>query len=147
MGQIRKGDDTVGHPHRAQILQFELFELTLLLKLDKQLSIEQFEAAVSQSTVPSPPLLQMRMMTTLCLKDVIRIIRQLVIIIQIILVMIITTNIMIMIIIIIIIVMIVILLLLVMRDARRGRRAAPNISNVVYCYVTFSLTFCIRKYK
>ena len=29
-----RGDDTVGNPHRAQISQFELFELTLLLKLD-----------------------------------------------------------------------------------------------------------------
>ena len=26
------GDDTVGNPHRAQIYQLELFELTLLLK-------------------------------------------------------------------------------------------------------------------
>ena len=44
---IRKGDDTVGNPHRAQVPQFELFELILLLK---------FEATSSQSTVPSPPL-------------------------------------------------------------------------------------------
>ena len=51
-----RGDDTVGNPHRAQIWQFELFELVLLLKLDKQLPIERFEATVSQSTVPSPPL-------------------------------------------------------------------------------------------
>ena len=29
---IRKWDDTVGNPHRAQIVQFELFELILLLK-------------------------------------------------------------------------------------------------------------------
>ena len=41
---IGSGDDTVGNPHRAQIVQFELFELILLLKLDKQLSVEQFEA-------------------------------------------------------------------------------------------------------
>ena len=41
---------------RAQISQFELFELILLLKLDKQFPVEQFEAAMSQSTVPSPPL-------------------------------------------------------------------------------------------
>ena len=53
---ILKGDDTVGNPHRAQTYQFELFELCLLLKLDKQLPVEQFEASVSQSTVPSPPL-------------------------------------------------------------------------------------------
>ena len=30
-----RGDDTVGNPHRAQISRFELFELILLLKLDK----------------------------------------------------------------------------------------------------------------
>ena len=40
------GDDTVGNPHRARISQFELFELILLLKLDKQLSIEEFEPTV-----------------------------------------------------------------------------------------------------
>ena len=34
-------------------LQFEFFELILLLKLDKQFPVEQFEATVSQSTVPS----------------------------------------------------------------------------------------------
>ena len=28
------GNDTVGNPHRAQISQFELFELILLLKLE-----------------------------------------------------------------------------------------------------------------
>ena len=36
--------------------QFELFEFILLLKLDKQLPVEQFEATVSQSAVPSPPI-------------------------------------------------------------------------------------------
>ena len=51
-----RGDDAVGNPQRAQIVQFELFELTLSLKLDRQLSIEQFEATVCQSAVPSPPL-------------------------------------------------------------------------------------------
>ena len=47
----------VGNPHRAQISQFELFALMmclLLVKLDKQFPVEQFEAAVSQSTVPAP---------------------------------------------------------------------------------------------
>ena len=34
--------------------KFELFDLILLLKLDKQFPVEQFEATVSQSTVPSP---------------------------------------------------------------------------------------------
>ena len=41
---IGRGDDTVGNPHRAQISQFELFELVLLLKLDKRFPVEQFEA-------------------------------------------------------------------------------------------------------
>ena len=50
-----RGEDTVGNPHRAQIYQFELFELILLLKLDKRFSIEQFEPRASQSTVPCPP--------------------------------------------------------------------------------------------
>ena len=52
--QIGRGDDTVGNPHRAQLSQ--LFELVLLLEVDEQSSIEQFEAAVSRSTVPSPSL-------------------------------------------------------------------------------------------
>ena len=52
-----RGDDEVGIPHRAQIYRFELFELLLLLKLDKEFPVEQFEATVSsQSTLPSPPL-------------------------------------------------------------------------------------------
>ena len=38
-----------------RISQFVLFELILLLKLDKQLSVERFEAAASQLAVPSPP--------------------------------------------------------------------------------------------
>ena len=54
-----RGDDTVGNPHRAQISQFELFELILSLKLDKRLPVEQSEATVSQSTV-LPPLLHKR---------------------------------------------------------------------------------------
>ena len=48
------GDDTVGHPHRSQNCQFELFELIISLKLDNKFSIEQFEPTVSQSTVSSP---------------------------------------------------------------------------------------------
>ena len=52
---LGRGDDTVGNPHRAQISQLELFELSFrLLELDKHKSIERFEATVSQSTVPSP---------------------------------------------------------------------------------------------
>ena len=47
------GDETLGNPHRAQMSQFELFELILLLKLAKQFPAEQFEATVSQnSTLP-----------------------------------------------------------------------------------------------
>ena len=53
---VGRGDDTVGNPHRAQIVQFELFDFILLLKLDKQFPVEQFEAAASQSTAPSLPL-------------------------------------------------------------------------------------------
>ena len=53
---LGRGDDTCGNPHRAQISQFELFELLLSLKLDNQFSIERFEAAASRSAVPSPPL-------------------------------------------------------------------------------------------
>ena len=51
----RKGDDAVGNPRRAQFSQFELFELKfisysclsfiLLLKLDKRIPIERFEAS------------------------------------------------------------------------------------------------------
>ena len=51
---LGREDDTDGNPHRARIVRFELFELVLLLKLDKQFPVEQFEATVSQSTVPSP---------------------------------------------------------------------------------------------
>ena len=53
---IGRGDDTVGSPRRAQISHFELFELILLLKLDKRFPVERIEATASQSTVPSPPL-------------------------------------------------------------------------------------------
>ena len=40
---------------RAQMCKFEFFEM-LLLKLEKQLPVEQFEATASQSTLPSPSL-------------------------------------------------------------------------------------------
>ena len=56
VAQVERGDDAVGSPHRAQISQFELFELILLLKSDKRFLVEQCEATVSQSTAPSPPL-------------------------------------------------------------------------------------------
>ena len=52
---LGRGDDRVANPHRAQIAQFELFELFGLVKLDKQLYIEQFELTVSQSAVLSTP--------------------------------------------------------------------------------------------
>ena len=61
---LGRGDDALGNPHRAQLSHFELFERILLLKLDKQLLVEQFEATVSQSTVPSPPLLSMNRVST-----------------------------------------------------------------------------------
>ena len=54
--RIGRGDDTAGNLHRAQISRFELFELILLLNLDRRFPVEQFEATVSQSTVLSPPL-------------------------------------------------------------------------------------------
>ena len=47
--------DAVGNPHRAQISRFDLVEL-ILLKLDRRFPVEPFEATVSQSTVPCPPL-------------------------------------------------------------------------------------------
>ena len=53
--EVGRGDDAVGNPHRALISQFEFFELMLLLKLETQFPAEQFETAVSRSTVPSPP--------------------------------------------------------------------------------------------
>ena len=53
---LGRGENTVGNPRRARISQFELFELILLLKLNRQLSVERFEARVSRSTVPSPTL-------------------------------------------------------------------------------------------
>ena len=53
---LRKGAGTVENPPRAQIVQFELFELIPLLKSDEQFSTDRFEPTVSRSTVPSPPL-------------------------------------------------------------------------------------------
>ena len=47
------GDAAVGNPHRAQLVQFELFELIVLLKSDSKFPVQQFEATASQSTVPS----------------------------------------------------------------------------------------------
>ena len=64
MQSIRRGDDVVGNPHRAQISQSELFELTLVSKVSKQFPVERFEATVSQSTVPSPPQARHSLMVT-----------------------------------------------------------------------------------
>ena len=55
-----KGDDTVGNPSlrafRAQLCQFEFFELILLLlKFNKQLPVEQFGATVSYLSQRYPP--------------------------------------------------------------------------------------------
>ena len=49
---IRMGDDTVGKPHRPQIYQFELFELILLSRLDKQSSSDSREQYLSQQCPP-----------------------------------------------------------------------------------------------
>ena len=65
-GAFGRGDDTVGNPHRAQISKFEFFELVLFLKLNKGFPVEQFEATVSQSTVPSPPLRPTRCTSSSC---------------------------------------------------------------------------------
>ena len=51
-----RADDTVGNPHRAQTYEFDFFELILLFNLDKRFPVVRFEATLSQSTVPSPPL-------------------------------------------------------------------------------------------
>ena len=53
-GKLGRGDDTVGNPHRAQFVQFELFELILLWTSDEKFPVDRFEATVSQSTVTSP---------------------------------------------------------------------------------------------
>jgi hypothetical protein len=46
-----RGDDAVGSPHRAHNSSIVFFELILLLKLDRNFPVKQFEATVSQSTV------------------------------------------------------------------------------------------------
>ena len=51
MYDMKRGDDTVGDPHRARTSQFEFIELVLLSKVDKQFPVEQFEAIVSKSSV------------------------------------------------------------------------------------------------
>ena len=53
---VRQGGWYGWQPSSSSKSWFELFELILLLNLDKQLPVERFEAAVPQSTVPSPPL-------------------------------------------------------------------------------------------
>ena len=57
-GSCQEGGGGYGwKPHRAQIDQFELFELLLILKLDNVLFMGRFEPTVSRSTVSSPPLI------------------------------------------------------------------------------------------
>ena len=53
-------DNAVANPRRAQSYKFELFELVLLLRLGKRFPVEPFEASVSRSTAPSPPLTPVR---------------------------------------------------------------------------------------
>ena len=55
MTAIGRGDDTVGNPHRTQFVQYMLFELLLLLELDKRFSIKQFEPTVSQAYQSAVP--------------------------------------------------------------------------------------------
>ena len=79
---VGRGDDSVGKPSssshlsirvfRAQFSLLELFELVLLLKLDQQFPVEQFEATVSRSTVSSPPLLRRRLRRALTRRGVAR---------------------------------------------------------------------------
>ena len=60
---IGRGDDSVGNPYRAQISQFELLEHYPFVYWDwtngslssNSRQVDRFEAAVSQSAVPSPP--------------------------------------------------------------------------------------------
>ena len=47
-----RGDDAVGSPRRAQISQFDLFKLVLLLRLDKQIPVESNIILIN---TPSPP--------------------------------------------------------------------------------------------
>ena len=54
---LGRGDDTVGNPRRARISRFEPLELIISLKLDKWFPVQQLEATVSQSRVPSSPLM------------------------------------------------------------------------------------------
>ena len=54
-GLFGRGDDTVGNPHRAQISQFEVFELNLVWKLDKQFPVEQLEATSISVNSTLPP--------------------------------------------------------------------------------------------
>ena len=50
----RKGDDTVGSSHRAQIFNSSFSSFILLFELAKRFPVEGFEAMPSQSTVPPP---------------------------------------------------------------------------------------------
>ena len=58
LAKVGSGDDTIGNPRRAQISQFELFELIFLLKLDSSLSSDSRQQHLSQQY--PPPLLQGR---------------------------------------------------------------------------------------
>ena len=63
---LGRGDDPVGNPHRAQMSQLELFELPIFLKVDQLFPVERFEATVSQSREPSPPLINTAWQWVLC---------------------------------------------------------------------------------
>ena len=54
--RFRGGDDTVGNPHRAQISQFELFELILFLTLTSDSLSRAIRAdSVSVNGILPPP--------------------------------------------------------------------------------------------
>ena len=54
--EFGRGDDTVGNPHRAQISQFELFELVLLLELDKTVPRRAIRGSSISVSSTLPPL-------------------------------------------------------------------------------------------
>ena len=52
---IGRGDNTVGSPHRAQIVQFEFLGAYPRIELDDKFPVEQFEATASQFSLQYPP--------------------------------------------------------------------------------------------
>ena len=52
-----RGDDTIGKPSLSSNVSIRVVRAYPLMELNKQLLVEEFEATVSHSTVPSPPLI------------------------------------------------------------------------------------------